>query len=126
MLQYKTCLFCKNNKIVQRVAIENCTASVEKINKTLKQFPFHAYVMREGNGENKQTVIYIYHDHEVLLKTIDNLANVIESIVEACQEISEASKTFKYNIDALVKDCKPFEHEKSESNSSTTKKVSDC
>lgn len=126
MLQYETCLFCKNNKIVQRVAIENCTADVEVINETLKQFPFHAYVMRESNGENKQTVIYIYHDHEVLLKTVDILANIIEDIVEACQQMSETLKTFKDTIEVLVKDCKPFEDEKSESNSSTTKKVSDC
>lgn len=126
MLQYETCLFCKNNKIVQRVAIENCTASVERINKTLKQFPFNAYVIREGNGQDKRTVIYIHLDHEVLLKTVDILANIIESIVEACQEISETLKAFENTIKALVKDCKPFEDEKSESNSSTTEEVSDC
>lgn len=126
MLRYKTCLFCKNNKIVQRTVIENCTASVERINETLKQFPFNAYVVREGDGKDKRTVVYTHLNHEVLLTTVDNLANIIEDIIEACQQMSETLKTFEDTIEVLVKDCKPFENEKSESDSSTTKKVSDC
>lgn len=126
MLYYEKCLFSKDNKIVQRIAVKNCEASVEIINETLKQFPFNAYVIREGNGQDKRTVIYIHLDHEVSLRTVDNLAEVIEEVVYNCQQISGTLKTFKDTIDALVKDCKPFEHEKSESDSSTTEKVSDC
>lgn len=126
MLFYEKGLFSKDNKIVQRIAVKNCTASVEVINETLKQFPFNAYVIREGNGQDKRTVIYIHLDHEVSLRTVDNLAEVIEEVVYNCQQISGTLETFQNTIKGLVKDCKPFKDEKSESDSSTTKKVSDC
>lgn len=126
MLFYEKGLFSKDNKIVQRIAVKNCTASVEVINETLKQFPFNAYVIHEGNGQDKRTVIYINLDHEVSLRTVDNLAEVIEEVVYNCQQISGTLETFQNTIKGLVKDCKPFEDEKSKSDSSTAKKVSDC
>lgn len=126
MLYYEKCLFSKDNKIVQRIAVKNCKASVEIINDALKQFPFNAYVIREGNGQDKRTVIYIHLDHEVSLRTVDNLAEVIEEVVYNCQQINETLKTFKNTIDALVKDCKPFVNETTKSDSSTTEEVSNC
>lgn len=126
MLYYKKDLFSKDNEIVQRIAVKNCTASIEVLNEMLKKFPFNAYVVRSGDNEkDKETVIYIHLGHIVSLRTVDGLAEIIEEVIYKCDQISGTLKEFEDSIDALVKDCKPFENETTKSNSSTAKKVSD-
>lgn len=125
MLYYEKCLFSKDDKIVQKIAVRNCTASIEMLNHVLKKFPFNAYVVRSEGKKGEETVVYIHLDHEVSLRIVDNLAEIIEEVVYNCQQISGTLKTFDDTIDALVKDCKRFENEKTESNKPTTKKVSD-
>lgn len=124
---YETSLFSKDDKIVQKVTIRNCTVSVEVLNEVLKKFPFNASVVRSScDGKDKETVIYVYLNHEVLLRTITGLAVIIQEAVAYCQRRNETLKTFEDAVKALIKDCKLFENETTESNSSTTKKVSDC
>lgn len=124
---YETSLFSKDDKIVQKTTIKNCTVSVEALNEVLKKFPFNASVVRSScDGKDKETVIYVYLNHEVSFRTITGLAVIIQEAVAYCQRINETLKTFEDAVKALIKDCKLFENETTEPNSSTAKKVSDC
>ena len=63
---YETSLFSKDDKIVQKVTIRNCTVSVEVLNEVLKKFPFNASVVRSScDGKDKETDINVYLNHEV-------------------------------------------------------------
>lgn len=120
---YETSLFSKDDKIVQKTTIRNCTVSVEVLNEILKKFPFNASVVRNSCDEkDKETVVYVYLNHEVSFRTITGLAGIIQEAVAYCQRINETLKTFEDTVKALIKDYKPFEHETTESNTPTTKK----
>lgn len=120
---YETSLFSKDDKIVQKTTIKNCTVSVEVLNEVLKKFPFNASVVRSScDGKDKETVIYVYLNHEVSFRTITGLAGIIQEAVAYCQRINETLKTFEDTVKALIKDCKLFENETTEPNSSTAKK----
>lgn len=120
---YETSLFSKDDKIVQKTTIKNCTVSVEVLNEVLKKFPFNASVVRSScDGKDKETVIYVYLNHEVSFRTITGLAGIIQEAVAYCQRINETLKTFEDTVKVLIKDCKLFENETTEPNSSTAKK----
>lgn len=123
---YETSLFSKDDKIVQKTTIRNCTVSVEVLNEVLKKFPFNASVVRSScDGKDKETVIYVYLNHEVSFRTITGLTIIIQEAVAYCQRTNETLKTFEDTVKALIKDYKLFENETTEPNSSTAKKVSD-
>lgn len=138
MLQFETCLFSKDNEIVQKITIKGCIASAEMINSTLKRLPFGASVIQSScNGKDKETVIFIKPSHLsdqfiplddafVSLDTIQSIELVIKEMVTNCQRASALLQDLDNSIESIIKDCKQFKHEKSKSNSSTTKKVSDC
>lgn len=138
MLEFETCLFSKDNEIVQKITVKGCIASVEMINSILKRLPFDTSVIQSScDGKNKETVVFIKPSHLsdrfiplddafVSLNTIQDIEVVIKKVVTNCQKASALLKELDNFTEALIKDCKPFKDEKSESNSSTTKKVSDC
>ena len=131
---YETSLFSKDDKIVQKTTIKNCTVSVEVLNEVLKKFPFNASVVRSScDGKDKETVIFIKPSHLsdqfiplddafVSLDTIQGIEVVIKKVVTNCQKASELLQELDNFIEALVKDCKPFGNETTESNKPTTKK----
>mgnify|MGYP007127094306 FL=1 len=121
-----TCLSSKDNNIVQKTTIKGCTASAEMINSTLKRFPFDASVVQNScDGKNKETIVYIHLSHEVSLRIIDNLEEIIMNMMTDCERVNAALQEFDNTIEALVKDSKMFGNETTKSNSSTAKKVSD-
>lgn len=124
MLYYETSLFSKDNAIVQKITIKNCTARIEMINLMLKKFPFNnAYAMRSScNGDDEETIIYIYLNNEVSLGTVKGLDEIIGELAKNCQQIDEVSKQYKDAINALVKDCESLKNETTESNKPTAKK----
>lgn len=132
MLQFETGLFVKNNMIMQRITVECCIASAEMINNVLKRLPFDASVVQSSrDGKNKETVIFItppISDHlyqTVSLDTIQGIEVTIKKVVTNCQKASKLLRELDNFTEALIKDCKPFEHETTKSNSSTAKKESD-
>lgn len=134
MLEFETCLFSKDNEIVQKITVKGCTASAEMINSILKRFPFDASVIQSScDGKDKETVIFIKPSHLsdqfiplddafVSLDTIQGIEVVIKKVVTNCQKASELLQELDNFIEALVKDCKPFENETTEPNKPTTKK----
>lgn len=134
MLEFETCLFSKDNEIVQKITVKGCTTSAEMINSILKRFPFDASVIQSScDGKDKETVIFIKPSHLsdqfiplddafVSLDTIQSIEVVIKKVVTNCQKASELLQELDNFIEALVKDCKPFENETTESNKPTTKK----
>lgn len=132
MLQFETGLFVKNNMIMQQITVEGCIASAEMINNVLKRLPFDASVVQSSHdGKNKETVIFITPPlltnqyTFVSLNTIQGIEVVIKKVVTNCQKASALLRELNNFTEALIKDCKPFEHETTKSNSSTAKKVSD-
>lgn len=126
MLFLKTNLLVKDFHIVQKITIENCTASINCINDVLKQFPFIAYVVRTKEDERaKKTIIYVHLKNDVGFNTIETIQTVITEVIMCCQEIDETLEKQQALINALIKDCKPFIDEKEKPNLPTTKKVCD-
>lgn len=137
MLQFETCLFSKDNEIVQKITIEGCIASAEMINSILKRFPFDASVIQSScDGKDKETVIFIKPSHLsdqfiplddafVSLDTIQNIEAVIKEIITNCQRASALLRDLDNSIESIIKDCKSFKHETTKSNSSTAKKERD-
>ena len=114
------------NNVIQKITIENCTASINCINDVLKQFPFIAYVVRTKEDERvKKTIIYIHLKNDVRFDTIETIQTVINEVITCCQKIDETLRNQQALINALIKDCKPFIDEKEKPNLPTTKKVSD-
>lgn len=137
MLQFETCLFSKDNEIVQKITIEGCIASAEMINSILKRFPFDASVIQNScDGKDKETVIFIKPSHLsgqfiplddafVSLDTIQNIEAVIKEIITNCQRVSALLRDLDNSIESIIKDCKSFKHETTESNKPTAKKRKD-
>ena len=127
MLLSETSLLVKDIHIVQKITIENCTASINCINEVLKQFPFIAYVVRTKEDERvKKTIIYVHLKNEVKFDVIKTIETVIQEVITCCQKTDEMLRNQQAIINALVKDCKPFEDfedEKTESNSPTSKEM---
>lgn len=127
MLFFETNLLVMDFHIVQKITIENCTASINCINDMLKQFPFIAYVVRTKKDEQaKKTIIYVHLKNDVRFDTIETIQTVINEVIMCCQKTDETLRNQQALINALIKDCKPFIDEKEKPNLPTTKKVSDC
>lgn len=127
MLFFNTNLLVDNLHIIQKITIENCTASINLINDMLKRFPFNAYVVQNKDEKlAKKTIVYVHLKDNVRFDSIETIQNVIVEVITCCQQTAELLEEQSTIINALIKDCKPFENETTKSNSSTTKKVSDC
>lgn len=127
MLLFNTNLLADNLHIIQKITIENCTASINLINDILKRFPFNAYVVQNTDKKLvKKTIIYVHLKDNVRFDSIETIQNVILEVITHCQQTSELLEEQSAIINALIKDCKPFKDEKPESDSSTTEKISDC
>lgn len=137
MLEFETCLFSKDNEIVQKITVKGCTASAEMINSILKRLPFDASVIQSScDGKDKETVIFIkpsylsdqsefisLGDTLVSLDTIQGIESIIHDVITTCQRASNILRELDELIEEVVKDSK--QHEATKSNKPTAKKVSD-